>query len=72
MNVSVIGGSIVGLACAYRLASAGCDVTMYAPEMPGTDGAGWVAGGMLGAYTEAWARWSPSDRGSTMSRSAIS
>lgn len=54
MNVSVIGGSIVGLACAYRLASAGCDVTMYAPEMPGTDGAGWVAGGMLGAYTEAW------------------
>lgn len=54
MNVSVIGGSIVGLACAYRLASAGCDVTLYAPEMPGTDGAGWVAGGMLGAYSEAW------------------
>lgn len=54
-TVSVIGGSVIGLACAWRLARAGYDVVVHQPGgLPATDGAGWVAGGMLGAYSEAW------------------
>nr|WP_200253619.1 glycine oxidase ThiO [Corynebacterium pygosceleis] len=52
--VSIIGGSVIGLACAFRLAHAGADVTLYAPAASPRDGAGWVAGGMLGGLTEAW------------------
>ncbi|MEZ2122692.1 glycine oxidase ThiO [Corynebacterium sp. CCM 9203] len=52
--VSIIGGSVIGLACAFRLAHAGADVTLYAPSASPRDGAGWVAGGMLGGLTEAW------------------
>ena len=54
LPVSVIGGSAIGLACAFRLAHAGADVALYAPATSPHDGAGWVAGGMLGGLTEAW------------------
>ncbi|MEL4161881.1 FAD-dependent oxidoreductase [Corynebacterium bovis] len=66
--VTVVGGSVIGLACAHRLARAGHAVEVVDPFDPGTGTApgtgaatgtapapaAWVAAGMLGAYTEAW------------------
>jgi glycine oxidase len=51
MNVVVVGGGVIGLSVAWRLA-AGHDVTLVDPA-PGR-GASWVAGGMLAPVTEAW------------------
>ena len=45
-RVLVVGGGVVGLSCAWKLAEAGHDVTLVAPD-PGRDGASWVAAGML-------------------------
>jgi glycine oxidase len=50
-RVLVVGGGVVGLSCAWRLAEAGHGVTLVAPE-PGRDGASWVAAGMLAPVTE--------------------
>jgi glycine oxidase len=50
-RVLVVGGGVIGLSCAWRLASEGHRVTLVAPT-PGRDGASWVAGGMLAPVTE--------------------
>jgi glycine oxidase len=50
-RVLVVGGGVIGLSCAWQLASAGHAVTLVAPT-PGRDGASWVAAGMLAPVTE--------------------
>jgi glycine oxidase len=50
-RVLVVGGGVIGLSCAWRLADAGHEVTVVAPD-PGHDGASWVAAGMLAPVTE--------------------
>lgn len=51
-RVAVIGGGVIGLSCAWRLADGGVDVILIDPEP--ASGASWVAGGMLAPVTEAW------------------
>ncbi|HEX6980487.1 MAG TPA: glycine oxidase ThiO [Alphaproteobacteria bacterium] len=51
-RVAVIGGGIIGLSIAWRLASAGCHVDVYERGEPGR-GATWAAAGMLAAGAEA-------------------
>ena len=50
-NVVVVGGGVIGLSVAWRLA-ADNDVTLVDPAP--ARGASWVAGGMLAPVTEAW------------------
>jgi glycine oxidase len=50
-NVIVVGGGVIGLSVAWRLARAH-DVTIIDPTP--ARGASWVAGGMLAPVTEAW------------------
>ena len=50
VRVSVIGGGVIGLASAWRLAQRGIDVTVFDPA-PGS-GASHVAAGMLAPVTE--------------------
>jgi glycine oxidase len=50
-NVVVVGGGVIGLSVAWRLARAH-DVTVVDPEP--ARGASWFAGGMLAPVTEAW------------------
>jgi len=50
-RVTVVGGGVIGLSCAWRLAESGHQVTVVAPQ-PGRDGASWVAAGMLAPVTE--------------------
>jgi glycine oxidase len=49
MSCVVVGGGIIGLSIAWRLARRGVDVTVHDA---GTDGAWWVAAGMLAAGGE--------------------
>ncbi|MFL6123947.1 glycine oxidase ThiO [Actinophytocola sp.] len=51
MKVVVVGGGVIGLSVAWRLAPAH-DVTLVDPAP--ARGASWVAGGMLAPVTEAW------------------
>jgi glycine oxidase len=51
-RVLVVGGGVIGLACARRLSRDGHVVTIVATE-PGRAGASWVAAGMLAPVTEA-------------------
>src|SRR5271156_5899360 len=51
-RVHVVGGGVIGLACAWELSRNGHEVTVVAPA-PGRDGASWVAAGMLGPVTAA-------------------
>jgi glycine oxidase len=51
MNVVVVGGGVIGLSIAWRLA-AEHRVTLVDPTP--ARGASWVAGGMLAPVTEAW------------------
>ncbi len=51
-RVHVVGGGVIGLACAWELSRNGHHVTIVAPA-PGRDGASWVAAGMLAPVTEA-------------------
>jgi glycine oxidase len=51
-RVHVVGGGVIGLACAWELSRNGHEVTLVAPA-PGRDGASWVAAGMLAPVTEA-------------------
>lgn len=51
MNVVVVGGGVIGLSVAWRLA-AEHSVTLVDPTP--ARGASWVAGGMLAPVTEAW------------------
>lgn len=50
-DVVVIGGGVIGLSCAWRLARRGARVSVVDPS-PG-QGASWAAGGMLAPVTEA-------------------
>src|SRR2546421_11147702 len=51
-EVLVVGGGIVGLACAWRIAQSGVSVLVVEREEPGS-GASGVAAGMLAPVTEA-------------------
>src|ERR1700722_11158366 len=51
-RIHVVGGGVIGLACAWELSRNGHLVTVLAPA-PGRDGASWVAAGMLAPVTEA-------------------
>ncbi|HSZ36352.1 MAG TPA: glycine oxidase ThiO [Acidimicrobiales bacterium] len=51
-QVHVVGGGVIGLACAWELSRNGHEVTVVSPA-PGRDGASWVAAGMLAPVTEA-------------------
>lgn len=51
-TVGVVGAGVIGLSVAWRLARAGCAVTVFDPY-PGRGGS-WAAGGMLAPVTEAW------------------
>ena len=50
-DVVVVGGGVIGLGCAWRLAQRGLSVTVVDPS-PGA-GASWAAGGMLAPISEA-------------------
>ena len=55
-RVQVVGGGVIGLACAWELSRNGHDVTLVAPgpgPAPDRGGASWVAAGMLAPVTEA-------------------
>jgi glycine oxidase len=51
-RLTVIGAGVIGLACAWRAAASGLQVTVVDPAP--ASGASWVAGGMLAPVTEAW------------------
>ena len=51
-HVAVVGAGVIGLTTAFRLALAGHRVSLHATNE--ATGPSWVAGGMFGAYTEAW------------------
>ncbi|GGS16049.1 glycine oxidase ThiO [Actinokineospora fastidiosa] len=51
-SVAVVGGGVIGLSCAWRLAAAGHRVRLIDPAP--ARGASWVAGGMLAPLTESW------------------
>ncbi|AWH93113.1 FAD-dependent oxidoreductase [Dietzia lutea] len=60
-RVAVVGGSVIGLACAWAIARAGLadEIVVHEPDDSGPDGvpasgAAWVAGGMLAPFSEAW------------------
>lgn len=60
-RVAVVGGSVIGLACAWAIARSGmaAEVVVHEPDDDGPDGvptggAAWVAGGMLAPFSEAW------------------
>ncbi len=52
MRIAVVGGGVIGLACAWRLATHGAQVVLYdgAPE---AHEASWAAAGMLAPHHEA-------------------
>lgn len=51
MRVAVVGGGIIGLACAWRLAQRGCRVTLYDAATEARE-ASWAAAGMLAPHHE--------------------
>ncbi len=51
-RVAVVGGGVIGLSVAWRLAESGYPVVLIDPSP--TRGASWVAGGMLAPVTESW------------------
>jgi glycine oxidase len=52
MQVAVLGGGVIGLSVAWRVAADGWSVTVFDDESP--HAGSWVAGGMLAPVTEAW------------------
>lgn len=52
LRVSVVGAGVIGLAIGWRLAAAGCRVTLFDAGTAG-HGASWAAAGMLAACAEA-------------------
>src|SRR5215216_1065828 len=52
LQAVVVGGGVIGLCCAWRLAAAGVRVALV--DAAPASGASWVAGGMLAPVTEAW------------------
>ena len=51
-DVAVIGGGVIGLACAWRLAQGDAKVALFERGTCGRE-ASWAAAGMLAAQTEA-------------------
>jgi glycine oxidase len=51
-RIAIIGGGVIGLSIGWRLAEAGCPVTIHELGEPGR-GASWAAAGMLAAGIEA-------------------
>jgi glycine oxidase len=51
-EVAVIGGGVIGLSIAWRVAASGCAVTVFDDEC--RNAGSWVAGGMLAPLTESW------------------
>jgi glycine oxidase len=51
-RVAIVGGGVIGLAVGWRLAQAGCTVSIYERGTPGR-GASWAAAGMLAPQIEA-------------------
>jgi glycine oxidase len=51
-RIAIIGGGAIGLAIGWRLAAAGCAVTICERGKAGS-GASWAAAGMLAAASEA-------------------
>lgn len=52
MRLTIVGGGLIGLACAWRLRSAGHQVTVL-DAAPQARAASWAAGGMLAPHHEA-------------------
>ncbi len=50
--IAVIGGGVIGLSVARRLAASGRTVRVH--RTPADRGASWVAGGMLAPHSEGW------------------
>ncbi|MDQ3813800.1 MAG: FAD-binding oxidoreductase, partial [Armatimonadota bacterium] len=51
-DVAVIGGGVIGLACAWRMAQAGAAVALFERGVIGRE-ASWAAAGMLAPQCEA-------------------
>lgn len=51
-SLAVIGGGVIGLAVARRVAQAGWAVRVH--RTPDDHGASWMGGGMLAPYSEGW------------------
>jgi glycine oxidase len=51
-RIAIIGGGVIGLSIGWRLAEAGCRVTIFERDRAGR-GASWAAAGMLAAASEA-------------------
>jgi glycine oxidase len=52
MRIAIVGGGVIGLACAWRLAGHGIDVVVY-DSAPESQEASWAAAGMLAPHHEA-------------------
>ena len=50
-KIAIIGGGVIGLSIGWRLAAAGCAVTIFERRATGR-GASWAAAGMLAAGSE--------------------
>ena len=51
--IAIVGGGAIGLACAWRLAQGGAQVTLFDSSHVGGE-ASWAAGGMLAPSPEFW------------------
>ncbi len=69
-DVGIIGGGVIGLSCAWRLAQAGAKVAIFERGEIGRE-ASWAAAGMLAAQCEAAHHPPSDDESSTRSRAAM-